>query len=497
VNKLLAAAVLALAAGTAGYFIARGSEQAVSLGLPPQPTTAAPAATETGATLPSRRSLEVWFARHGRLAEQLRTHKPTPRIATAAVQALLAGPTPSERAAGLSTQIPAGTRLNGISITSGVAKVDLTSEFEKGAGSRSLQLRLAQIVYTMTQFPTVKAVRFLLDGTPVNVFSGSGIVLSHPVGRSAYRSLAPVVTPLAGSWRALPPAPVGALTNRVGAWTGRDVLILGQSRGATLLVAYRPAENAWRRLPAAPPLARGYHAAWTGRELIVWGSAVVAYNPSSGRWRRLPRPPVGGSPEMMAWTGRDLVGWTGFGGAAYRPDTNRWRRLPPAPIGGPSVWTGREVVVVAGVHTLAFTSGTGWRRLARPPERRIWTSVVWDGKELLVVGGEQAPRIGLAYDPRTNAWRKLAPMESGRRQAAAVWTGKRLLLWGGETGPLYSRVIPPHGLAYDPQADRWSPLPQAPLSGRREPIGVWTGHSFIVWGGDPGFADGAAFTPSG
>ena len=492
-NKLLAAVVVALAAGTAGYFIASGSEHAVSLGLPPQQTTTQ--VTETGATLPSRRSLEVWFARRGRLEETLRTHKPTPRVATAAVQALLAGPTASERAAGLSTQIPAGTRLNGISIANGVAKVDLTSEFEAGAGSRSLQLRLAQVVYTVTQFPTVKAVRFSIDGTPVSVFSGRGIVLSHPVGRKAYRSLAPEVTPLAGSWKALPPAPVGPLTNRVGVWTGQEVLIVGQSRGDTMLVSYRPAENAWRRLPAAPPLARGYHAAWTGKELIVWGSAAVAYSPSSGRWRRLPRPPIP-TPEIMAWTGRDLVGWSGFGGAAYQPETNRWRRLPSAPTGGPAAWTGREVVVVAGTDALAFTPRSGWRRLARPPERRVWTSVVWDGKELLVVGGEQAPRIGLAYDPRTNAWRTLAPMDSGRRQAAAVWTGQRLLLWGGETGPLYSRVIPPHGLAYDPQADRWSPLPQAPLQGRREPVGVWTGRSFVVWGGDPGFADGAVFTPS-
>jgi hypothetical protein len=200
----------------------------------------------------------------------------------------------------------------------------------------------------------------------------------------------------------------------------------------------------------------------------------------------------------VAWSGRDLLAWGDSDGAAYRPATDRWRRLPPQPApGGRAVWTGREVLVVTREHTLAFTPGSGWRSLARPPAFRAYEKEIWDGKELLVVEGEQAPRSGFAYDPRANSWRMLAPMDSGRRQAAAVWTGKRLLLWGGETGPLYSRVIPPHGLAYEPKTNRWSPLPQAPLRGRRDPVGVWTGRSFIVWGGDPGFADGASFTPVG
>ena len=177
-----------------------------------------------------------------------------------------------------------------------MAHVDLSSDYENAAGSRALQLRLAQVVYTATQFPTVKAVRFSVDGTPVNVFSGSGLVLGHPVGRSAYSGLA-ASEPLAGSWRALPQAPVGPLTGRVATWTGREVLILGQAGAATVLVAYDPAKRAWRRLPAPPTLARGFLAAWTGRDLVVWGSAVVAYNAWTGRWRRLPRPPVTGSPR--------------------------------------------------------------------------------------------------------------------------------------------------------------------------------------------------------
>jgi hypothetical protein len=56
-----------------------------------------------------------------------------------------------------------------------------------------MQTRLGQVVYTLTQFPTVQKVRFRLGGTPVNVFSSEGIVLDHPVGRSDYVNLLPAI----------------------------------------------------------------------------------------------------------------------------------------------------------------------------------------------------------------------------------------------------------------------------------------------------------------
>jgi hypothetical protein len=86
----------------------------------------------------------------------------------------------------LFTTIPDGTRLLGITIDDGIASVDLSREFESGGGSASVFGRLAQVVYTLTQFPTVDAVTFKLDGEPVTVFSGEGVVLDQPVGRADY-----------------------------------------------------------------------------------------------------------------------------------------------------------------------------------------------------------------------------------------------------------------------------------------------------------------------
>jgi hypothetical protein len=481
---------LVVAAGATGWFLARGSEHAVSLGQPPQPAAATQAAQRTG-SFPSANSLNVWVVRNGRLVEALRTHKPTRRVATAALEALLAGPTQSEGASGLTTAIPDGTRLLGVTIANGVAHVDLTSDFESAAGTRSQQLRLAQVVYTLTQFPTVKAVRFSLDGSPVSVVSGSGNVVGHAVGRDDYRGLAPVVSPLAGSWRSLPPSPFGALTSRAGAWTGKELLLPGRASGRTVFAAYRPGRG-WRQLSPPRGLGSSFRLAWTGRDLIAWGSTVAAYSPASGRWRSLPSPPAAGPPRLIAWTGRELIGWTASGGAAYR--SSGWRTLPKAPLGGASAWTGKELIVVSPDSAAAFSPGHGWRRLPPPPLPRPDASAVWDGDELLLVGGRLAPPVGLAYSPAANAWRELAPTDSGRRDAAAVWTGTRLIVWGGETGASGGFVIPPHGLAYDPKTDRWSPLPQAPLRGRRDPVGVWTGRSLLVWGGG-GFEDGASFTP--
>jgi len=495
VKSLLALTALVIAAGAVGYYLAGwGSDRAVSLGPPPRQTTSTQAAQLAG-SLPRGRALEVWFARGGRLVEALRTHTATPRVATAALDALLAGPTRTERAAGLRSEIPRETRLLGVSIANGVARVDLTSDYEAGAGSRSLQLRLAQVVYTLTQFPTVTRVRFALDGTPVSVFSGGGIVLDHPVGRSAYKGLAPVSSPLAGSWQLLPSAPIPAAGARTSVWTGRELLVLGRVRGALVFAAYSPAARAWHRLAPPRGAAPGrYRAVWAGNQMLVWGRLAYAYTPASGRWRRLPRPPVA-SPSMTAWTGRELVGWSTSGGAAYRPATGRWHALPVPPFVGASAWTGRELIAVSGSLAAAYRPAGGWRALPRLPEARRGASAVWDGHELLVVGGNDAPAVGLAYDPEADTWRRLAPMDSGRARSAAVWTGRRLLLWGGETGRPGAFVIPPHGLAYDPRADRWSPLPQAPLRGRLDPVGVWTGRALLVWGGDPGLADGAAFTP--
>ncbi|HET7030928.1 MAG TPA: GerMN domain-containing protein [Candidatus Limnocylindrales bacterium] len=139
------------------------------------------------------------------LVPVLRTVPKSTATATAAMKALLAGPSAKERAATLplKTLIPTGSKLLGVEISGGLATVDLSAEFASFSpddawdlGAFSLRGRLAQVVYTLTQFPTVDRVTFELEGKPVKALFGiadpesgssEAIALDKPVTRATYR----------------------------------------------------------------------------------------------------------------------------------------------------------------------------------------------------------------------------------------------------------------------------------------------------------------------
>jgi germination protein M len=135
------------------------------------------------------------FTHPAGLAPVLREIPKTQAVASAAMAALIAGPNDREMATSpaMYTTIPDGTRLLGLTIANGVATVNLSREFESGGGSASVLGRLAQVVYTLTQFPTVQKVTFELDGQAVTTFSGEGVVLDHPVGRADYTDQLPAI----------------------------------------------------------------------------------------------------------------------------------------------------------------------------------------------------------------------------------------------------------------------------------------------------------------
>lgn len=151
---------------------------------------------------------EVWFSQGESLFVAYRTQPATPRVGSAAVQALLEGPTDFEQGYGLSTSVPEGTQFLGLRIGDGVAHVDLTSEFESGGGTLSMTTRLAQVVYTLTQFPTVKGVVFSLDGEPIDVLGGEGLVIDHPLTRKDYADLLPAILVASPTLAQAAPSPV-------------------------------------------------------------------------------------------------------------------------------------------------------------------------------------------------------------------------------------------------------------------------------------------------
>jgi hypothetical protein len=107
------------------------------------------AGTTTTATSASR-TVEVYYLRGNALVPVHVTIPETPAIATASLQKLLAGAPDGYR-----TAIPAGTALESLAISGGHATVRFSTD-------RLTHTAKGQIVYTLTQFPSVTAV----DGGP-------------------------------------------------------------------------------------------------------------------------------------------------------------------------------------------------------------------------------------------------------------------------------------------------------------------------------------------
>ena len=109
---------------------------------------------------------------------------PGPAVADAILEELLAGPTSEDASLGLGTAVPDGTTLNSVSIEDdATGVVDLSAEFATGGDEASAKGRLAQVVYAMTQFPTVEQVEILVDGEPLTEVGDSDVPVDGPLTR--------------------------------------------------------------------------------------------------------------------------------------------------------------------------------------------------------------------------------------------------------------------------------------------------------------------------
>jgi germination protein M len=125
----------------------------------------------TSGTVPSEAPAVVtlYFLRDGKVAPVQRGIVTGPEIGTAAVRELLKGPSADDE--GLESAIPTGVELESLAIAGGVASVELSTQVTDDAA-------LAQLVYTLTEFPTVKRVDYGADA---------------PVGRRAFEAQTPAI----------------------------------------------------------------------------------------------------------------------------------------------------------------------------------------------------------------------------------------------------------------------------------------------------------------
>ena len=85
------------------------------------------------------------------------------------MSALLAGPSLKERTSSprITTLISSGTRLLSVEVSDKGATVDLSRAFVDSSTRSVVRGRLAQVVYTLTQFRTIEFVNFLVEGQPI------------------------------------------------------------------------------------------------------------------------------------------------------------------------------------------------------------------------------------------------------------------------------------------------------------------------------------------
>ena len=188
-RRLTILVVLALLAGCGGT---ADDDTASPGGSTPTATTPAPTTSTDPEPEPARSRVAAYFLRGEKLGVGGRQAEGE-AVARAAVEALLEGPTDDEDAAGLTTAIPEGTELLDLAVTDGTATVDLSGDFDDGGGSASMQARVAQVVATLTQFPSIERVAFRLDGEPVTAIGGEGVAVDPPLGRADIEPQTPAI----------------------------------------------------------------------------------------------------------------------------------------------------------------------------------------------------------------------------------------------------------------------------------------------------------------
>jgi germination protein M len=212
------------------------------------PSTASPAAPASGPTT----ELPIFFVRDGKLGVARRQVPADADIVNNALTALLGGPTQNESQAGLSTAIPDLTQVHSTGLMGDVLVVDLSGSFSALGPQFSSELRVAQIVYTVSVFPV--RVLFQIDGQPARAIGGF-ILPDRPVTRDDFASWAPpvLVETIGPDETLTPTTPISGSTAAAGTGVGIRVTDAAGNvvyEGSTLSAKSRGVRHAFQT--AAP-----------------------------------------------------------------------------------------------------------------------------------------------------------------------------------------------------------------------------------------------------
>jgi hypothetical protein len=135
------------------------------------------------------RDVVVFLTNGGRLTRAVR-RVPPPVTLASLLEALKEGPTRTELAAGTRSAVLDDDTFGSIGVTGGTAVVDLSRPLT-GRSSADQVLALAQIVWTLTARPGIGQVLFTSGDQSIEIPTGDGRVVTTPVSRDDYSSIAP------------------------------------------------------------------------------------------------------------------------------------------------------------------------------------------------------------------------------------------------------------------------------------------------------------------
>ncbi|MDR2362957.1 MAG: GerMN domain-containing protein [Spirochaetaceae bacterium] len=102
---------------------------------------------------------------------------------TDAIRVLFEGPSPEEQRRGMVSFIPPGTKLLSVMVRGTTAYINVNQEFQFGTfGVEGYAAQLRQIVWTATEFSSIKDVQILIEGKRVD-YLGESILIGSPISR--------------------------------------------------------------------------------------------------------------------------------------------------------------------------------------------------------------------------------------------------------------------------------------------------------------------------
>ncbi|TCC26880.1 GerMN domain-containing protein [Kribbella speibonae] len=139
---------------------------------------------------PGRPAIQVVFVQKDQLVTLVRD-APSPaasdRLQTV-IAALLAGPTTTEQANGLTSALPPELTLAVSNVQGDRVDLDLSGETDGRSAAENV-LAVGQIVLSVTALPTIREVTFSRDGQPVEALLADGALTTAPLTAADYAAL--------------------------------------------------------------------------------------------------------------------------------------------------------------------------------------------------------------------------------------------------------------------------------------------------------------------